>query len=181
MTTDHMPTHYTTANYMTTNHMTIKISSLRITVLSLLVLFLQACSTLVATPKNTTALSNAEQSPINKKGAIEAWARVLQNYVNDIGFVDFSGLSKNPEDLHIYLRYISQVKATDIEQKNERLAHYINSYNALSMFNVISSNIPQSNAGLFARYQFFIARKHTIGGEAMSLYAYENEIGRAHV
>ena len=158
--------------------MKINLSTLRFFVLSLAVLGLQACSTLVATPQASTQPSQTDRPTDTKKSAIEAWGRVLQNYVNDIGFVDFAGLSRNPEDLHSYVRYISQTKATDLEQKNERLAHYINSYNALSMFNVISSNIPQSNAGLFARYQFFIARKHNIGGETMSLYAYENDIIR---
>lgn len=158
--------------------MIVIISKLRFYILALAVLGLQACSTLVPTPQDTGNLSNTAQSPDNKKSAVEAWARVLQNYVNDIGFVDFAGLSRNPEDLHHYLRYISRTKASDLEPKSERLAHYINSYNALSMYNVISSNIPQSNAGLFARYQFFIARKHLIGGEVMSLYAYENDVIR---
>ena len=158
--------------------MNIFLSSLKIGVFSILVLGLQACSTLVATPQPFGTVSTTDPIPENKNNALQAWARVLQNYVNDSGFVDFAGLSRNPADLHSYVRYISQTKATNLEQKNERLAHYINSYNALSMFNVISSNIPQSNAGLFARYQFFIARKHIIGGEPISLFAYENDIIR---
>ncbi len=135
---------------------------------------LQACSTLVSTP----AVHNASAPDVTKDAAQSAWARVLTGFVNPQGMVDFTGLAAQPADLHLYVNYVARIKATDIADPRERLAHYINSYNALSMFNVVDLGIPPSNAGLLARYRFFIARKHVIGGVAQSLYAYENEVIR---
>ncbi len=134
---------------------------------------LQACSTLVVTPSAT--VSEDELSPA---AAQAAWARVLTGYVNTQGQVDFAGLAKQAQDVHVYLRYVARVKAADIANTQDRLAHHINAYNALSMFNVMDLGIPQSNASLAQRYRFFIARKHTIGGQEMSLYAYENDVIR---
>lgn len=141
---------------------------LRRCVLVLLVGALQACSTLVSAPQSTS------QAEVTKDVALAAWARVLTNYVNDQGFVDFASLAQKPADLHTYVNYVARVKASDMADSRDRLAHHINAYNALSMFNVLDLGIPQSNASLLARYKFFIARKHVIGGEPTSLYAYEN-------
>ncbi len=136
--------------------------------LILLAGLLQACSSLVPTPQLAT------QTDVTKEAALAAWTRVLTSYVNDQGFVDFAGLAQKPADLHAYVNYVARVKTSDMADARERLAHHINAYNALSMFNVLDLGIPQSNAGLSARYKFFIARKHVIGGEPTSLYVYEN-------
>ncbi|NJM43160.1 MAG: DUF547 domain-containing protein [Brachymonas sp.] len=73
---------------------------------------------------------------------------------------------------------MAAVKPEGIADPKERLAHHINAYNALSMFNVIDLGIPQTNVGLGQRYRFFIGRKHVIGGERISLYDYENLVIR---
>lgn len=146
-----------------------------------LLALLQACSTLVATPTSPAAdnaLATIANSAISKDAAQAAWTRVLAQFVNDQGWVDFAALAAEPADLHTYVRYIARTPAQDIADAQERLAHHINAYNALSMFNVVDLGVPKSNASLVSRYTFFIARKHTIGGQALSLHAYENEVIR---
>jgi hypothetical protein len=130
---------------------------------------LGGCSTLVPAP----------QLPANPEGTypIAAYARVLQAYVNARGEVDFPALQKNRADLDTYVAYVAQIPANSIKDKNERLAHYLNSYNALSMYNVLASDIPKTHAG-FAKVRFFYLRKLRIGGKSMSLYAYENDVIR---
>lgn len=140
---------------------------------SLALVLLQACSTLVATPP-----TGANQDDLSTSVAHAAWARVLARHVNAQGQVDFAALAIAPQDLHTYVRYIARIKAADIANAQDRLAHHINAYNALSMFNVVDLGIPLSNASLVQRYRFFIARKHVIGGQQMSLYVYENEVIR---
>ena len=137
-------------------------------------LLLGACSTLVATP----TAGQADDTP-SASAALQAWARVLQMHVNERGLVDFSALAKEPKDLHAMVRFVAQVPAASVGDRSAQLAHHINAYNALSMFNVIDSGIPSSNASLTQRYKFFIARKHAIGGQVMSLYDYENKVIRA--
>ncbi len=110
-----------------------------------------------------------------------AWAKVLHKYVNKKGQTDFEGLRDNPDNLHVFVEYISRVspmnKPEMFKSENAKLAFYMNSYNALSMYNVIDSEIPETLAGA-RKVGFFYFKKMIIGGEKMSLYSYENDIIR---
>lgn len=119
------------------------------------------------------------------ESAIEAtarWARVLQRHVNGHGQVDFCGLSKDTSDLYAFVRYIGQVSPQSapgsFANRNEVLAWYINSYNALSMLGVLESGIPEE-LGLLGRMWFFAGRRFRIGGRSTTLYTYENSVIRA--
>jgi hypothetical protein len=141
--------------------------------LALMVALLSACSSLVVLPgaePDALALSSPQ--------AQAAWARVLSQYVNERGLVDFAGLAKAPQDLYAVVRYVATTKVELLATPSERLAHHINAYNALSMFNVIDLGLPASNTSLASRYRFFIGRKHQIGGQTQSLYDYENLVIR---
>jgi hypothetical protein len=152
-------------------------NALKRLLLPLALLVLQGCSTLVALPAPPASDTLTSGAP-DATAAQAAWARVLQTFVNEQGLVDFAALARSPADLHTYVRFVARTPATDIADPQERLAHHINAYNALSMFNVIDLGIPETNQPLTARYRFFIARKHVIGGQRLSLYAYENEVIR---
>jgi hypothetical protein len=114
--------------------------------------------------------------------AARLWARVLKTHVDDSGRVDFAGLAADPADLYSYVNYIAHVSPDSqpgqFPDRSTRLAYYINSYNALSMYNVLESDIPDSLAG-FEKIRFFLLRRFTIGGKPMSLYTYENKIIRS--
>jgi hypothetical protein len=118
-------------------------------------------------------------------GVIEAtshWTRVLQKYVSDRGQVDFCGLAKDTGDLDAFARAIAQTSPQQgtgrFAKRNEVLAWYLNSYNALSMLGVLESGIPEE-LGFLARLWFFVGRRFEIGGRSMSLYTYENSVIRA--
>ena len=137
--------------------------------LALLMGWLCGCTTLVPIPEL--------QSTQHSGNPIDGYARVLQTYVNERGEVDFPALQKQPGDLYNYIAYVAQYPANSIANPNARLAHYINSYNALSMYNVIASDVPKTHAG-WAKVRFFYLRELRIGGREMSLYSYENDIIR---
>lgn len=143
--------------------------SWKVLALCLLPLVLNACSTLVKAPE---PLRGFRGEP-----PLAVYARVLQRYVNERGQVDFPALQRNRTDLDHYVAYVARTPARHFTGGNERLAHYINSYNALSMYNVLESGIPRTHAG-WAKVRFFYLRKFIIGGRATSLYAYENDIIR---
>lgn len=142
---------------------------LKVQFLTMAILLLSACATFVPAPEPLTNLRTAEP--------LAAYTRVLQNFVNERGEVDFAALKKYRADLDHYIAYVARLPASSISNTNDRLAHYINSYNALSMYNVIESGIPKTNAGS-AKIRFFYLRKLLIGGKQMSLYDYENDIIR---
>ena len=109
--------------------------------------------------------------------AINAYARVLQRFVNDNGEVDFSALRDDRIDLDRYVAFVAKTPAASFTNADDRLAHHINSYNVLSMYNVIDSGIPATHAGL-NKVRFFALKQFVIGGETMSLYRYETDVIR---
>jgi hypothetical protein len=131
---------------------------------------LTACATRVPAPAPGGPALNAQTAPA-------AWARVLDSRVNERGEVDFEALSRERLDLDRYVRYVADTPLDNFADGLPRLAHMINAYNALSMFNVIESGIPATHAGL-KKATFFLLRKLDIGGTPMSLYAFENDIMR---
>lgn len=109
------------------------------------------------------------------------WARVLHKYVNEHGQVDFCGLANDQADLRAYLDYVGRVSPQSVPAafptRKDAIAYYINSYNALAMYNVIVSGRPKE-LGWLTRLRFFGGRRFTIGGKAMTLYTYENTVIR---
>ncbi|WP_249221370.1 DUF547 domain-containing protein [Cupriavidus sp. KK10] len=109
------------------------------------------------------------------------WARVLHKYVNEHGQVDFCGLANDQADLRAYLDYVERVSPQSepaaFPTRKDAIAYYINSYNALAMYNIIASGRPKA-LGWLTRLRFFGGRRFTIGGTAMTLYTYENSVIR---
>lgn len=109
------------------------------------------------------------------------WAAVLERHVDDAGRVDFRGLAENIEPLLRYLKYVAEAGPGSHPElfptARHAIAHHINAYNALSMFNVIDYGYPESLGGL-TKVKFFALRRFRIGGEWLSLYAYENDVIR---
>ncbi len=160
----------------------------RLTLAALSVVLLGACSTVVPVPtgSNARAAGSAADgggaSAISPDEASAGYARVLQRHVNDQGEVDFAGLRDDVTDaglgaLESFVRAIAMTPLDAAPTQQARLAHMVNAYNALSMYNVIASGIPPSHQG-FAKVKFFVLRKFVIGGTPMSLYDFENSVIR---
>ena len=137
---------------------------------ALALLFFAGCSTLVPAP--------AVPAP-TPQAAHAAWAAVLATYVDERGAVDFQALAQDRVNLDRYVRYVAEVPLHSLPDGAPRLAHMINAYNALSMFNVLQSGIPLTHAG-WAKLQFFVLRKLDIAGQVMSLYTFENDVIRPY-
>ena len=129
---------------------------------------LVGCSTLVPAPAVPTPSPQAAQ---------QAWARVLDGFVNERGEVDFQALAQRRDDLDRYVRHVADTPLAALPQGPVRLAHMINAYNALSMFNVLQSGIPETHAG-WSKVRFFVLRKVVVGGQAISLRSFENDLIR---
>ncbi len=143
-------------------------SVLRRTLAAVAMVLLAGCSTLAPAP---------DVPAPNQQSAQEAWARVLEGFVDARGEVDFDALARNRGDLDRYVRHVADTPLASLPQGRERLAYMINAYNALSMFNVLQSGIPATHAG-WNKVVFFVLRKVQVGGEAMSLRSFENDVIR---
>ena len=109
------------------------------------------------------------------------WAAVLEEFVDDRGRVDFHGLAQNPRDLHATVAHIYATGPRSspyrYPDRDDRITYYINAYNALAMFNVIESGVPNDLFGL-NKVDFFVLQRITIDGEERSLYGLENNVIR---
>lgn len=110
-----------------------------------------------------------------------AWERVLQQFVDAEGRVDFAKLAQNRADLDQFVGYIWQYDPRNQPQafptRNHVLAWHINAYNALAMYQVLADGIPETLAGL-KKVRFFALTKVQIGGQPTSLYQFENKVIR---
>ncbi|MEO7744421.1 MAG: DUF547 domain-containing protein [Usitatibacter sp.] len=112
----------------------------------------------------------------------DAWARVLMRHVDDRGRVDFDGVARSRSDLDRFVAYVYDFGPGNAPElfptRDHVLAFHLNAYNALAMHNVIESGIPATLEG-WRKVSFFLLRRVRVGGEAMSLYEYENRVIRA--
>jgi hypothetical protein len=152
-------------------------ATVRRALLMMAVLALTACSTIVKPP---AASADAPLATLSQ--AEQGYANVLARHVNAQGEVDFAALRDDRSDsglpsLEAYVRAIAATPLQAAPTAPARLAHMVNAYNALSMYNVIASGIPRTHAGT-AKLTFFVLRKFDIGGQNLSLFAFENDIIR---
>ncbi len=112
--------------------------------------------------------------------AAAAWGRVLAAHVDEHGRIDFAGIAKAPADLDAYVAWIAAVDPENspgsFPTPESRMAYYLNAYNALAMYNVIQSGIPESLGSMKVR--FFYRDRLVMGGRRISLYRLENAIVR---
>ncbi|MBT8281450.1 MAG: DUF547 domain-containing protein [Muriicola sp.] len=70
-----------------------------------------------------------------------AWTKLLQENVTKEGFVDYPGFMKKKAELEAYLNYLGNNEPSARESKSEKLAFYINLYNAATV-HLILENYP---------------------------------------
>lgn len=70
-----------------------------------------------------------------------AWTLLLKENVTEDGFVDYPGFMKRKAELEKYLNYLAKNEPSARQSKNEKLAFYINLYNAATVY-LILENYP---------------------------------------
>ncbi len=138
-------------------------------------LLLLFCILLAASPSYAASKTDYQE-------ALSSWSKVLTEFVDEQGKVDFIALEKQPEDLKQFVHFIARVSPSShpslFQSKQAVLAYHINAYNALAMWNVISTGIPSGFHYFIKRFWFFKSIKVFIGGDMTSLYDYENNVIR---
>jgi hypothetical protein len=113
------------------------------------------------------------------------WTDVVSRFVDESGRVDYEALATDRAALD---RYVAAIKTTGpttrpefFQTDDERLAYYLNSYNALVFEGVLSrgpEKVSVWKGGLISGYKFFVAMKITIDGEKTSLKKLEDKVIR---
>lgn len=99
----------------------------------MLALLSAGCASLVPPPAAAPATANE---------AASAWATVLARFVDERGEVDFQALVQDRDDLDRMLRCVADTLVESLPEGAARLAHFINAYNALSMFTLTAPKCP---------------------------------------
>ncbi len=139
-----------------------------------LCVLLTACSINVPVPKAPA------EGPPAREAAEAAWARVLTTRVDDQGRIDFTGLARDRADLDTYVGWLGAVgpgsSPGSFPTPEAKLAYYLNAYNALAMYNVVRTGLPLRLPS--DKVRFFYWDKLLVGGQRLSLYAFENDVIR---
>lgn len=100
----------------------------------------------------------------------EPFDGVLQSHVES-GFVDYAGVARDAR----FSEYLERIKAApdDSWSNTERLAFFINAYNALSIKGILDGHSPSS---LLGRLKFFKRLKYEVGGQRIDLLHLERKI-----
>ena len=102
---------------------------------------------------------------------------MLERFVTEQGEVDVAAVAQDRADLDRYVHPVADQPLDDIADGAPHLAHRINVYNALSMFNAIKSDILATHAGT-AKITFFAWRKLRTSSREMLLCIFENKVIR---
>ncbi len=93
--------------------------------------------------------------------------RLLQQYVNEQGWVDYAGLARGRAALDAYLARLASVRPDSLES-NDRLALYINAYNAFTLADVLDTVYGKA-VGVKEVPGFFNGKTHPFAGEELTL------------
>lgn len=97
--------------------------------------------------------------------------QVLKARVQD-GIVDYPGIQTEGQ-FTAYLEQLERVAPDTFAGRNERLAFWINAYNAFAIKGILDDYSPMTAVG---RYRYFIGRDYRVGGATINLYDLERQI-----
>ncbi|MCH7858750.1 MAG: DUF547 domain-containing protein [Candidatus Marinimicrobia bacterium] len=125
--------------------------------------------------------TTTETAPINDR-AVDMYAELLAQFVNDEGLVDYGSLRDDSSLLKPFVQFIAAVSPRShpdqFPSENHAKAYWINAYNALTMWRVIRDGVQTSVRGIDLGLKFFVITKQAVGGEQLTLYTIENSILR---
>lgn len=129
----------------------------------------------VAAPQDDAAAS------VGSTFSHDEWTTVLQEFVDERGFVDYDALARDRETFDSYLAKVRAVSPRSHPDKfpnrDHELAYWINAYNA-HVFNGVLDRGPEDDSvwGWFLRTgkKFFTKREIVLGGETTNLKKLED-------
>jgi hypothetical protein len=111
-----------------------------------------------------------------------AFDRVLQQFVDDRGLVNYSALKAEPADLKTYLKQLAQFSPEATPERfpthDDSLAYWLNAYNAFAIAGVIDAYPVKSVRDIKWFYGFFNRIDHLAGGVKYTLKHIEHQIVR---
>ena len=127
--------------------------------------------------KETPNVETKKAQPIVKKLSHSSFDVLLKKYVSPSGVVDYSGLKGNSNQLQSYLSELAKETPKSTWSRNEKLAYWINAYNAFTLDLIIKNHPVKSITDLDGGSPWKVKRIE-LEGKKYSLDQIENQIIR---
>ena len=105
------------------------------------------------------------------------WDQLLKKHVSPNGKVNYSGFKKDIAELDAYLEILSSSSVDQLSGRNEKMAYWINAYNAFTI-KLIVDNYPVSSITKLHGGKPWDVKWVNLGGKNYSLNNIENDILR---
>ena len=120
---------------------------------------------------------------LTQEDTYAAWERVLANYVDDEGLVDYAGLKANGmDDFREFMRVLAETDPATLGGEQEQMAFWINAYNALVVWQVVEKYPVDSVRDVGALWGLvggFFKNKYRVAGQDKSADNIEHDTLRA--
>ncbi len=113
--------------------------------------------------------------PVDSLPAQEFSHQLLDGFLRDHvvdGWVDYPSIQSDPR-LSQYLAQLDRVDPNSLPTRDDRLAFWINAYNAFAINGIVDGYSPET---LWGRYKYFLAREYPVGGRPLTLHGIESQI-----
>ncbi len=107
----------------------------------------------------------------------ETWNDLLKKHVSSTGKVDYKGFKADLDILDTYIRSLNDNAPSESASKNDRLAYWINAYNAVTV-RLIVSNYPITSITKIDGGKTWDVKRYSNGSKKLSLNDIENNILR---
>lgn len=95
----------------------------------------------------------------------------LHQSVRD-GVVNYPAIARD-ERFQLHLWQLDRIDPSHLPTRKERLAFWINAYNAFAVKGILDGYSPKT---LWGRYRYFIAKDYHVGGRSINLYDLERKL-----
>ncbi len=133
----------------------------------LLMLFTTGCGTFSTLPDSYHPSNAIDPSSFNH----QIFDELMKRHVED-GTVNYPGIQKDLR-LEAYLRQVNRLNPNTLPSKNDRLAFWINTYNAFAIKGILNGYSPSTKLG---QYTYFVGEEYMVGQEEINLWSIERDI-----
>jgi hypothetical protein len=124
------------------------------------------------------AVKKPVETPVKKRDSDHSvWNDLLKKHVSATGKVNYKGFKTDLELLDSYMRSLNENAPSETASKEERLAYWINAYNAVTI-RLIVVNYPLTSITKLDAGKPWDVKRYSNGGKKMSLNDIENNILR---
>lgn len=127
---------------------------------------------MLLTACSTVPMSFSPKDPLRPdEFSHQLLGQVFSSHVKD-GLVDYPAVQTD-DRFPAYLAQLDRMDPNVLAMRHERLAFWINAYNAFAVKGILDRFSPTSLVG---RYRYFIGRNYRVGGSTINLYDLERQV-----